>query len=164
MLSVLVGLPAAWIYNGPLPSEAQRVVDRLVTVAREAISWEQTPPKTKDNWVQVKPESEAPPASMPIVGVISPGIEPVATAAAGTPKPLSFAERVEPLLARLRQLGASEYALEHWGDGGKLYRFHCEMPLPASPQLTQQFDAVAADPQATVERVVADVASWQIAR
>jgi hypothetical protein len=168
MLSVLVGLPAAWIYYGPLPPDAQRVVDRVTTVAREAIGWKQAPQKTKENWVQVKPESEAlseaPPAPTPIVGVGFPETEPVVATLAGTPKPLSFAERVEPLLARLRQLGASEYALEHWGDGGELYRFHCEMPVAASPQLTQQFEAVAADPQATVERVVAEVASWQIAR
>ena len=156
MLSVLVGLPAAWIYYGPLPPDGQRVVDRFVTVAREVIGWKQTPQKTKDNWVQVKPESEAQ------LGLNFPTTEPVAAPAIGAPNPLSFAERVEPLLARLRQLGASAYSLEHWGDGDNLYRFHCEMPLAASPQLTQQFEAVAADPQATVEQVVAQVASWQI--
>jgi hypothetical protein len=168
MMSVLVGLPVAWIYYGPLPPEAQRVVDRFITVAREAIGWRQAPQETKDNWVHVKPESkafsEAPPASKPIVRDKPPGSEPAVAATANSPKRLSFAERIEPLLARLRQLGASEYALEHWGNGGKLYRFHCEMPLAASPQLTQQFEAVAADPEATVERVVAEVASWQIVR
>ena len=35
----LVGLPAAWIYYGPLPQGAQRVVDRFVEVARDAIGW-----------------------------------------------------------------------------------------------------------------------------
>jgi hypothetical protein len=118
----------------------------------------------KENWVQVKTESEAPAVSPSIVGVNLSATEPAVTAPAAPPRPLSFAERVEPLLTRLRELGASEYSLEHWGDGGKLYRFQCEMPLNASPQLTQQFEAVAADPQATVERVVAEVASWQIAR
>jgi hypothetical protein len=36
------------------------------------------------------------------------------------------------------------------------------MPLAASAQMTQQFEAVADDPQATVEQVVAQVAQWQI--
>ncbi len=41
MLAVLVGLPAAWIYYGPLPSGAQRAVDRAVEVVRNATGWQQ---------------------------------------------------------------------------------------------------------------------------
>jgi hypothetical protein len=63
----------------------------------------------------------------------------------------------------LRQLGAVEYALDHWGEAGNLYRFHCEMPVGAT-QLTQQFEAIAADPQNSVEQVVAEVTSWQLSR
>jgi hypothetical protein len=77
-------------------------------------------------------------------------------------RPLTLADRLDPLLARLRRLGAIEYALEHWGEGGKLYRFHCEMPVGATP-LTQQFEAVTADPQKSIEQVLAEVSSWQLA-
>jgi hypothetical protein len=79
-------------------------------------------------------------------------------------KPPTFAEQVEPLLNRLRQLGVVEYALERWGDGGKLYRFRCEMPLSAVADMTQQFEAVADDPQTTVEQVVAEVSQWQLSQ
>jgi hypothetical protein len=89
----------------------------------------------------------------------------VLVAAASTPTSAStFAQHVEPLLAQLRQLGVVEYALERWGDGGKLYRFHCEMPLGVEGALTQQFEAVADDPQRSVEQVVAQVSQWQLSQ
>jgi hypothetical protein len=91
---------------------------------------------------------------------MAPVVAPALTAA-GTP---TFEERVAPLLARLRELGVVEYALERWGDSGTLYRFHCEMPLAASAQMTQQFEAVADDPQQSVAQVVAQVSEWQVAQ
>ena len=53
MLSTLVGLPAAWIYYGPLPAGAQRVVDRFLEVAREAVSGQRQPP-VSSAWDQEK--------------------------------------------------------------------------------------------------------------
>jgi hypothetical protein len=84
--------------------------------------------------------------------------------AAPAPAPTTLAERVEPLLTQLRQFGVAEYALERWGGDGKLYRFHCEMPLGAGAALTQQFEAVTADPEASVEQVVAEVSRWRLSR
>jgi hypothetical protein len=164
MLAVLVGLPAAWIYYGPLPAEAQRVVDRLVGVAKEALGGDKTSPAEKTDSplaVDVNPPSRnlarAPLNATGQTLVVNP-IEPPPLVAAAAP---TFAQRVEPLLAQLRHFGVVAYDLEPWGNSGKLYRFHCEMPLGASAQLTQQFEAVAEDPQATVEQVVAQVARWQ---
>jgi hypothetical protein len=163
MLSVLVGLPAAWIYYGPLPPEGQRVVDRVVSAAKEAVGWNKSAAKPSEAeskadeapaW-SIDAPIAAPPIAPPLVTPV------VATEPAPTQLP-SFQEQVEPLLAQLRQFGVIEYALERWGDGGKLYRFRCEMPLGASDQFTQQFEAVAADPQVSVEQVVAEVSQWQL--
>jgi hypothetical protein len=169
MLAVLVGLPAAWVYYGPLPPEGQRVVDRLVSVAKEAIGWEKTATSERADSL---PATGVPPAwrSAAAAGVDSSAkitvnpIEPNEAPPLVAPRAPTFAERVEPLLARLREFGVVAYDLEPWGTTGKLYRFHCEMPLGASAQLTQQFEAVADDPQATVEQVVAQVAQWQTDR
>jgi hypothetical protein len=136
MLAVLVGLPAAWIYYGPLPTGAQHAVDRLMAAAKEAVGWNKSS-DARDRWVRVE---ELKPAA-----------------------PRRGDAAVVPVLARLRLVGAIEFALEHWGEGGKLYRFHCEMPVGAT-QLTQQFEAVAADPQKSVEQVLAEVGSWQLSR
>jgi hypothetical protein len=160
MLSALVGLPAAWIYYGPLPPEGQRLVDRFVGVAKEVIGWSKSsaaeakdfdPAVTKATAPRFSPESNLTRRDAPMAPALLPA------------RPASFAERVEPLLVRLRQLGVVEYALERWGEGGKLYRFRCEMPVGASA-LTQQFEAVADDPQATVEQVVAEISQWQVSQ
>jgi hypothetical protein len=187
MLAVLVGLPAAWIYYGPLPAGAQRVVDRVAAAAKEAVGWNKSS-DVQDHWVRVEQSRAASPR--PIQATLVPAVHeeeaaPPALLAAradhlaeragytcadghscadggdsAPSKPLTLADRLDPLLARLRQLGAIDYALEHWGEGGALYRFHCEMPVGATP-LTQQFEAVAADPQQSIELVLAEVNSWQ---
>jgi hypothetical protein len=183
MLSVLVGLPGAWIYYGPLPTGAQRVVDRVVTIAKEAAGWEKTEAKPRPTWDFTKSEainSQARPEVMPDVTsnmtakmpddrVYTPappleiGNALPAPESPSAKAPTTLAERVEPLLTQLRQYGVAEYALERWGGDGKLYRFHCEMPI-AGGSLTQQFEAVAANPEASVEQVVAEVAQWRTAR
>jgi hypothetical protein len=163
MLSVLVGLPAAWIYYGPLPPEGQRVVDRVVSAAKDAVGWNKSETESSEAGAKaaeapawsIDAPVAAPPIAPPLVTPV------VATEPTAARRP-SFQEQVEPLLAQLRHFGVIEYALERWGDGGKLYRFRCEMPLVASDQFTQQFEAVAADPQVSVEQVVAEVSQWHL--
>jgi hypothetical protein len=194
MLSVLVGLPGAWIYYGPLPTGAQRVVDRFVAIAKEAGGWKKAEAKPQPTWdftksapiagenlaggagggdalardaeaaivhdltAKMPDDREYTPAPPLQIGDALPQAE---TVLAKTPSTL--AERVEPLLTQLRQFGVAEYALERWGGDGKLYRFHCEMPIGGS-SLTQQFEAVAANPEASVEQVVTEVSRWRLAR
>ncbi|BBO36523.1 hypothetical protein [Lacipirellula parvula] len=193
MMSVLVGLPGAWIYYGPLPSSAQRVVDRFVTIAKEATGWKSAEPAVKPAWDFTKSEpivgaerapsqvagmnqktagmnpaariEQSQPSTEQTSATIAPGFGsalPPVEAPAPAP-PTTLAERVEPLLVQLRQLGVAEYALERWGGEGKLYRFHCEMPISGG-SLTQQFEAVTADPEASVEQVVTEVSQWRVAR
>lgn len=176
MMSVLVGLPGAWIYYGPLPSSAQRVVDRFVTIAKEATGWRSAEPAAKPAWDFTKSE--------PIVGQtdgVNPGtagVNPAARSEQLAPNfgsalppveapqpapPETLVERVEPLLHQLRQLGVVRYDLKYWGQEGKLYRFDCEMPIGGG-SLTQQFEAVTGDPEASVEQVVTEVTQWRLAR
>jgi hypothetical protein len=184
MMSVLVGLPGAWIYYGPLPSSAQRVVDRFVTIAKEATGWKSAEPVAKPAWDFTKSEpivgeqgagmsqqtagmnpaarhehSQSPVSELaPKFGSALPPVEAPAPA-----PPATLAERVEPLLVQLRQLGVAKYDLERWGGEGKLYRFQCEMPISGG-SLTQQFEAVSADPEVSVEQVVTEVSQWRLAR
>ena len=177
MLGVLVGGPAAWIYYGPLPPEAQRTADRLVGAAKQAVGWEKQPAPTPDVLNDSADVNYQPPAPAGKGGAATTApaftnaSAPTVKSVEAPPGRLStprqaptFEERLEPLLVQLRELGVMEYALERWGDGGTLYRFHCEMPLAASAQLTQQFEAVAEDPQQSVAQVVAQVSEWQLAQ
>ncbi len=156
MLAVLVGLPAAWVYYGPLPPPAQRAVDRVVAVAKEAVGWEKFVAGT-----QPLTPAHAPPATAIWRGPMAGG-----AAAASAPRPASdpqgqLAARVEPLVSQLRAWGAAAYQLEAWGSDGRLFRFSCDMPLGGGLAATQQFEAVAADPQGAIARVVAEVQSWR---
>ncbi|RIK72684.1 MAG: hypothetical protein DCC67_18940 [Planctomycetota bacterium] len=171
MLSALVGLPAAWIYYGPLPPEAQRIVDRFIGVAREAIGWNRAAAPATNQRPQFEYLTAASPAALQSTGAApsvqtpaAPAFAPPAVGQSATAPPgPSISQRVEPLLRQLRQLGVAEYVLERWGDG-RLYRFRCAMPLGEGPNLTQQFEAVAAEPEKSVEDVVQQIASWTTAR
>ncbi|HYO24096.1 MAG TPA: hypothetical protein VEQ85_04025 [Lacipirellulaceae bacterium] len=199
MLAALVGLPAAWMYYGPLPPEAQRTVDRFIAATKEAVGW--------DQWTAARGESpeHGPGAAQAAAGVASewleapsfapnvparPALAPLrqlhsgsaapggaarapsttatSTAATSTATTAtaagSIAARVEPWLAQLRSLGVAAYALEPWGGEQRMYRFHCEMPLLPGGQATEQFEAIAAEPEASVRQVASDVAAWHAAR
>lgn len=166
MLGVLVGLPGAWLYYGPLPPQAQRVADRFVAAAKDAVGW-----KVETNGAdQPAQDAGSPPrvdARRLPTGQLGVVAQPVAVKSPGSSisKPGgALAERVEPLLSRLRSLGALEYSLENWGSDRRLFRFHCEMPLGSGKQATEQFESIAADPAQSIARVVADVTSWQSTR
>ena len=157
MLAVLVGLPAAWIYYGPLPPGAQRAVDRVVEVVRTTTGWEQ--PVAEMAVQKAAPRYSIEPAPTPRFSPQPTSLPPTSPSSPGPD------EQVEPLLERLRALGSTEYSLEHWGREGEFFRFRCAMPLVAQDkQLTQQFEAVAETPQASIEQVVSEVTRWQTAR
>jgi hypothetical protein len=157
MLAVLVGLPAAWIYSGPLPPGAQRVVDRVVDIVKDATGWQQpvesplsakTAPRFSS--VESAPVYSAAPSSPPAM----------------TPSriPVGLAEQVETLLERLRALGPTEYALESWGREGEFFRFRCAMPITPDHEAIRQFEAIAASPVDSIEQVVGEVSNWRTAR
>ena len=156
MLAVLVGLPAVWIYYGPLPESAQQVVDRLVALAREASGMQQS-------------EVAVTPAKVPAIKAVqsfsSPErrTEPSAAPITATGPPASLETQLEPLLRRLRSLGTTEYTLEPWGFGGQFFRFRCEVPVADDQKMTRQFEAVSESPQASVQQVLGEVKQWQVA-
>jgi hypothetical protein len=174
MLVTLVGLPAAWVYCGPLPDGAQRVVDRFVEVAQDALGWKR--PATVDSLdVQKAPARfngilPTPPDRPQVSQASYEGPQPPAQLAGATSvnlaAPLSTPANatqgeMEMHLTLLKKMGAAQYALEKWGAG---YRFKCAVALGDNPDFTRQFEAIDADPLATVRQVVGEVTSWQNAR
>jgi hypothetical protein len=157
MLAVLVGLPTAWIYYGPLPPGAQKVVDRVVEVVKNATGWQRSSEDLLDakaaprfSGAETSPAFSTRPVTL--------------RSAAPSGMPAGLAEQVEPLLERLRALGPTEYSLEPWGRQGEFFRFRCAMPLTPDHGATRQFEAVAETPLASVEQVVGEVTHWQTAR
>ncbi|MCC7475987.1 MAG: hypothetical protein IT425_11375 [Pirellulales bacterium] len=72
-------------------------------------------------------------------------------------------DRLEPLMVRLQELGATDPKLVPWGTGDRAsYRFSCRVPLPRAPLLLQHFEAVAPEPAGAVEAVLAKIESRQV--
>jgi hypothetical protein len=158
MLAVLVGLPAAWIYYGPLPPGAQRAVDRVVEVVRDTMGWQQ--PTTDASVPKAAPRYNVAAAESPKISTPTANLPP--TPLQAMPTSTGLAEQVKPLLEELRALGSTEYSLEPWGPEGAFFRFCCAMPLVAQDKhFTQQFEAVAETPRASIEQVVGEVTRWK---
>jgi hypothetical protein len=158
MLLVLVGLPAAWIYYGPLPQGAQQAVDRVLEVVKETIGQQQ--PVAEPNAQKAAPRYDVTAQTLKNSSP-TPSLPPAPPQAA--PGPVGLAEQVRPVLEKLRSLGSTEYSLEPWGSSGDFFRFRCAMPLVAQDrQFSQQFEAVAATPRASIEQVVSEVARWKM--
>ena len=160
MLTVLVGLPAAWIYYGPLPSGAQQAVDRVVEVVREAAGWKQ--PRDLMPVANASTRYPGPPTTAPEFAPAAMEKAPTVPHTSLTTSSTNLAEQLRPLLQQLQSLGPTEYSLEPWGREGEFFRFRCAMPLVAQDkQVTQQFEAVATTPRASIEQVMSEVASWK---
>ena len=103
-------------------------------------------------------------ATMPItpvsvVSVVEPvGIANLATPQTGAAKEASRQRAVE---RRLRELGATSYALEKWGSDGKLYRFQSEVAVHDDPNFHRNFQAIAADPLLAMREVLDQIERWR---
>ena len=151
MFVTLVGIPAAWIYVGPLPASAQRAVDRFVARARQALQRSDAK-SVQEEFAGSSHESGASVSEMPPARAIG-----------------DSAERFEPLLATLRRMGAVEYRLIRWGSAGEFYRFSCSMPFHPAAQSSgsshlRQFEAISRDASASISQVVQDAMRWQTLR
>lgn len=71
------------------------------------------------------------------------------------PSPFRAAEQ------QLRDLGATSYLLEHWGEDETLYRFHCRMSIDGLTDYNQHFESVAEDPVDAMHAVMEQVHRWK---
>jgi hypothetical protein len=69
--------------------------------------------------------------------------------------------RAEKMVGDLRQLGATFYRLEKWGDRGQLFRFQCKMSVGGNPHVNRHFEATDADANRAIEHVVQHVQTWR---
>jgi hypothetical protein len=76
-------------------------------------------------------------------------------------QPASQKQTFEKIGDRLKQLGVTDYRLESWGNGGKLFRFECRVALDRAGNLTQQFEATHTDPVQAMLTVLYKIESWR---
>ncbi|MCH2113410.1 MAG: hypothetical protein MK171_00640 [Pirellulales bacterium] len=168
LLAVLVGLPSAWVYYGPLPAGAQALANRVAEIAKSALLGDtvavQPDPRlgeaaadqraVADDWQLAQPVRYQPDRTLSKSGIGEKRQSPKT----------GLREQLEPHLSVLRKLGASEYTLEDWGRDGQLVRFRCAVSMGEGEDFIRQFEVVAADSLVAVRQVVGEVSSWQNAR
>ncbi len=62
---------------------------------------------------------------------------------------------------RLRELGASYYLLETWGNRRQFFRFYCQMSMGGNASYTHYFEATNADPMGAMADVLGQVEAWR---
>ena len=65
---------------------------------------------------------------------------------------------------RLRQLGATYYLLESWGNNRQIFRFYCKMAVGGNADYTRYFEATHSDPLQAMLQVLRQVEKWREGR
>ena len=162
MLLVLVGLPTAWIYYGPLPPSAQKMVNRVVEVVKDATGWQHPHEEPFDDKTAPRFASSSPSPATPTFPPTA-GLSAVPPDFTKSPAPseTSLQRELGPLLQQLQSMGPSDYSLEEWGSTGGFFRFRCAMPLGDRQGFERQFEAVSSSPAACIQEVMTEIAQWR---
>lgn len=164
MLTVLVGLPAGWIFYDQLPAEARTAIGKVVEIGREKLGLEASEAAKPHAIAKANTDDPALWGAVVESELVTPPPFVSGNAITEQKKELNEENNLEPLLRQLRGLGVKQYELKTWGEAEEFYRFQCEMPLSEASQLVQQFEAVTVNPQESVAQVVAEVALWHADR
>ncbi|MBI2823368.1 MAG: hypothetical protein HYX69_01610 [Planctomycetia bacterium] len=108
------------------------------------------------------PPATADPRGSPLSGGANEA--PPARIANGAALPAARSDSFPQIERRLRELGATYYLLETWGNTGQLYRFHCKMAIAGNPSYTRPFEATEGEPLRAMARVLDQVEQWRSAR
>jgi hypothetical protein len=65
------------------------------------------------------------------------------------------------LLSRLQEIGGADARVGPWGASGQFYRCCCQAKLAEASPMARHFEAVASEPIAAVEQVLAKVEAWR---
>jgi hypothetical protein len=75
--------------------------------------------------------------------------------------PMSPDDQFTRIHQRLRELGATYYLLESWGDQKHEFRFYCKMSIGGNPHVTQPFWYIDTDPLKAMTQVLQQVEDWR---
>jgi len=86
---------------------------------------------------------------------------PIAPAGQNAPAATSLgSDPFHSIQDRLKELGATYYLLESWGNQQQMYRFYCRMAIGGNPNYTHYFEAMEPDPVQAMLGVLRQVETW----
>jgi hypothetical protein len=77
------------------------------------------------------------------------------------PLPATGDEKFRLAELRLRDLGATYFVLQTWGEDNGRYRFACKMAIGGNPNANRLFQAVDDDPWRAMNNVLHQVEEWR---
>jgi len=176
MIATGVIVVLGWRHYGPSTEQVKTFAVAAMDKARAALT-DSPPPATDPAAPLVDPRTMAPPlvaADSTPVAPSAPQLVPLANsgpntlngigdASVATHEPLLGEARdgVASLLARLQEIGAADAQVGPWGASGQFYRCCCQAKLAETSPMARHFEAVANEPIAAVEQVVAKVEAWR---
>jgi hypothetical protein len=113
------------------------------------------PPAMDRSMAEAAPQAEMARSSPP-------GAQPMQAGQSAPRDPRMAGEDFQQIEHRLRELGATYYLLETWGNAGQMYRFHCKVSLAANASQSQNFDATDADPLRAMHKVREQVEQYRL--
>jgi hypothetical protein len=79
----------------------------------------------------------------------------------GQSAPSASDEKFRRAEMRLRELGATHYMLETWGQNNSRYRFVCKMSVGGNAEVTRYFQAIDDNPWQAMQTVLEQVEDWR---
>jgi hypothetical protein len=172
MLAFIVVIPVAAFNKSALPEGARKFLGKIWPVITATIS------KTTSNILSEAPSYEAQPKPLlPLPGQNPAGIAnkssevipanyeaEIAPPLNGPTHNNSVPAESNPFLImqeRLRQLGATYYLLETWGNQRQVYRFYCQIAVGGNSSYTHYFEATNANPLEAMADVLRQVEAWR---
>jgi hypothetical protein len=117
-----------------------------------------TPPANGTASMPVQNNSPVVPVNYQTPAEVSPGAMPTANLPASTADATAPFSQIQN---RLKQLGATYYLLETWGNQQQLYRFYCKMAVGGNTNYTHCFEYISADPMQAMGEVLKQVENWR---
>jgi len=119
-------------------------------------------PGAEPNLIPVGPGGDNPALTRSDTGPLSrPGDLPAEAASQAT---ANGSDSYTVIQDRLRQLGATYYLLESWGDPDRQYRFFCRMAIGGNAKSTRSFWSIDTDPFKAMRQVLQQVEAWRSGR
>lgn len=164
MLGTLAVGMMAWQVYGPPPERLAPIVNRAMELANQTLGRDEAEPRALEmpppRLSAIDDPTVLPlPERMPLR--VDPEVAPATHTQASHAAETSPQGSVEELLERLRSLGGVDVEMKPWGATGQAYRCQCRVASVENPALERHFDAIATDPRAAIEQVLAEVERWR---
>jgi hypothetical protein len=174
MIAAGVILVKGWQHYGPSTERVKTLAVAAMDKARSALTDSpsatefvapQEDPRTMPTpaVANATPFAPAAPQLVPLANSGPNTLYGIGDASVATHEPLADETRdgVAALLAKLQEIGAADARVGPWGASGQFYRCCCQAKLAESSPMARHFEAVAEEPLAAVQQVVAKVEAWQ---